>query len=588
MSSKVHKLALPAGTQLQQYQIESVLGVGGFGIVYQARHTHLESLVAIKEFMPQHCATREGQTVYPLSQSDEIEFETGIQKFLDEAKQLVQFDDHPNIIRCKDFFKHNGTAYLVMNLERGKELAQILKAHTAQGSPLTEAQITKLMIPVLEGLQYIHEQGVLHRDIKPANIFVRSIDERPLLIDFGAAKQNFGHTQKSENQMQTYGYAPLEQVGSEGELGPWTDIHAVGAMMWRIVLNANPPRVEDRTARVLQGQADPALTRIDEVKGQYSENFINTIKKSIAIRVSERFQTANEVIAALQGVPVSSDVYEGTGVGLDEQQTTRIDSPDSSAHSTPGSSTSYPPHVAHIQTSHATSPPTSNVSSSAGPISSAPIPVSSNTGYQTGPTTNGAEPQSYQNQPHHRAPASKNNSFKVWVGALCLAVVVLLGVFYGLQSTDSSTASTQVLVNEEIDIVYSLVTKAEMDNDSNTIEKRMLCAMQDIDDMDEAGERNIELLRLGIENRTLNIEKNLAKARERAFDLVTRHQSSSSRIDSVFDDMISTNQQRGKYDKADYLTSLKALIQEASLLSEKSKITALLEKRITVTPTDCS
>ena len=578
MSSQVHKLALPAGTQLQQYQIESVLGVGGFGIVYQARHTHLDSLVAIKEFMPQHCATRDGQTVYPLSQSDELEFETGIQKFLDEAKQLVQFDDHPNIIRCKDFFKYNGTAYLVMNLERGKELAQILKAHTAQECPLTEAQIIKLMIPVLEGLQYIHDQGVLHRDIKPANIFVRSSDERPLLIDFGAAKQNFGHTQKSENQMQTYGYAPLEQVGSEGDLGPWTDIHAVGAMMWRIVLNANPPRVEDRTARVLQGQADPALTRLDEVKEQFSENFINTIKKAISIRISERFQTANELIAALQGVPVTPHF------GLDGQQTTRLDSSASASQFPP----SYPSHVAHPQDTHSNpSSPKSHSASGpnmAGFSTSQPISATGNSGYSPGPVPNNLGANANQHQ--STTPPTKNN-FKMWVGALCAAVVVLLGGFYGLQATKSSTASNQILVNEEIDIIYSLVTKAEMDNDSNTIENRMLCAMEEIDDMDDAGTRNIELLRSGIENRTLNIEKNLAKARERAADLVSRHQSNSQHINNVFDEVIKSSKQKGKYDKAEYLASLKLLVQEASKLNEKSEVIELLEKRITVTPKAC-
>ena len=107
MSGTEHKLALPAGTILHQYQIESVLGAGGFGIVYKARHTLLDTDVAIKEYLPQHCATREGATVHPLSTADEQEFEAGISRFVDEAKQLVQFDDHASIIRCKDFFKDN-------------------------------------------------------------------------------------------------------------------------------------------------------------------------------------------------------------------------------------------------------------------------------------------------------------------------------------------------------------------------------------------------------------------------------------------------------------------------------------------------
>ena len=549
MSGTEHKLALPAGTILHQYQIESVLGAGGFGIVYKARHTLLDTDVAIKEYLPQHCATREGATVHPLSTADEQEFEAGISRFVDEAKQLVQFDDHASIIRCKDFFKDNGTAYLVMDLLEGKELAHILKNHTRQGVPLTEAQILSLVIPILEGLEFIHAKGVLHRDIKPANIFVRTKDQRPILIDFGAAKQNFGHTQKSENQMHTYGYAPLEQVGSEGQLGPWTDIHAVGAMIWRIVLNDNPPRVEDRTSRVLQGQPDPVIERIETVRGQYSVAFINAVIKSMAIRQRDRFQQASEFISALQG-QLSIPETE-----LDDLKTTIIP-PDSlpNIHSTSGG---HSP----IQTAHTIG---NDVTGGANPVVSGPSSLS------------GAPPvTTVVPEPKHK--------MAMWMGAIILATICLSLFFYLYSApADEKGKPTEALLVQKLDIVYSLTTKAELDSDKNQIDLDTINALKALGNLTGANKRNVEILESGVKKRHVSIEQNMSRARERVFELTGFHKTWPSDTENALSDYLKETAAAGQYDKSEFLEGLVNLINEASALKNDAEIKGLIAQRIAI------
>ena len=243
--------ALPRGTALRGYTIEEVLGHGGFGIVYRARHNELGGLVAIKEYLPVESALRDGAAVHPRSAACRADYEDGLRRFLEEAKALIGFRDHPSIVSCRDFFRANGTAYLVMEHEDGLPLSVLLQRREAAGRPFAEADLLAVMVPLLEGLARVHEAGALHRDIKPANILVRRADERPVLIDFGAAKQGAAERSKSMAPY-TEGYAALEQVG-EGELGPWTDLYAAGAVMWRMAAGGNPPWQPQGAVRVRSG-----------------------------------------------------------------------------------------------------------------------------------------------------------------------------------------------------------------------------------------------------------------------------------------------------------------------------------------------
>ena len=298
--------ALPRGTALRDYTIEAVLGHGGFGIVYRARHNELGGLVAIKEYLPVESALRDGAAVHPRSAACRADYEDGLRRFLEEAKALIGFRDHPSIVSCRDFFRANGTAYLVMEHEEGLPLAELLRRREAAGRPFAEADLLAVMVPLLEGLARVHEAGALHRDIKPSNILVRRADERPVLIDFGAAKQGVAERSKSLAPY-TEGYAALEQVG-EGELGPWTDLYAAGAVMWRMAAGGNPPweppnpvKVEKRANAALRGGADPLPPARELGAGRFSAGVLGAIDRCLQLNEQERVRDCRELLGLLRG-----------------------------------------------------------------------------------------------------------------------------------------------------------------------------------------------------------------------------------------------------------------------------------------------
>ena len=310
--------ALPIGTVLRDFTIQAVIGHGGFGIVYRAGHTELDLTVAIKEYLPVELAVREGTTVQPRSGTERKDFEEGLRRFRDEAQALIDFDSHPSIVSCREFFRAHGTAYLVMGYEDGESLAEVLARREAEGRPFAAADLLGVMEPVLDGLERVHGAGVLHRDIKPSNILIRRRDGRPVLIDFGAAKQATARFSKSQAPY-TEGYAALEQVADAGRLGPWTDMYGVGAVMWRMVAGGkrpweppHPVRVEQRSHAVVGGTVDPMPAASELGNGRFPSQLLEVIDRCLRLRETERVQGSRELLEALHEVsePLPADGAE--------------------------------------------------------------------------------------------------------------------------------------------------------------------------------------------------------------------------------------------------------------------------------------
>ena len=306
-SGRVRRDALSVGTVLGSYTLEQVLGHGGFGIVYRARHNELGHVVAIKEYLPLELAVREGATVQVRSPESQAPYEDGLRRFLEEARSLIQFQQHPNIVTCRDFFRRNGTAYLVMDYEDGESLTELLQRREAEGRPFGEADLKAVIEPLLEGLKQVHAAGMLHRDIKPGNILVRREEERPVLLDFGAAKQEVAERTKSLAPY-TDGYAALEQIADDGQLGPWTDLYAVGAVMWRMVAGGNRPweppnpvKVERRANALVRSTADPMPRAEDLGAGRFSAGVLQAIDGCLRLPESERAQSSEQLLGALRG-----------------------------------------------------------------------------------------------------------------------------------------------------------------------------------------------------------------------------------------------------------------------------------------------
>lgn len=293
--------ALPNGQMLSDYRIEGVLGQGGFGITYLATDTMLNRRVAIKEFYPRLFAVRDGTlTIRPAGSQDERDtFKWGLERFLDEAQVLARFAE-PNIIGIRRFFKANGTAYLVMDYCEGDPLDEIIKIN----GPLSQKKVEQILYPLLDGLEKIHEANFLHRDIKPANIFIRG-DGSPVLLDFGAARQEIGNHSRSVTSMATDGYAPFEQYSERGKQGPYTDIYGLCATLYRAVTGE---KAVSATDRMLDDTLVPASER---VYGQYSSNLLNAIDRGMAVRPVDRPQSVAEFREILSTAPSRATARPG-------------------------------------------------------------------------------------------------------------------------------------------------------------------------------------------------------------------------------------------------------------------------------------
>jgi serine/threonine protein kinase len=277
--------ALPLDTMVQEYRIVGVLGAGSFGIVYIAENKFFEETVALKEFLPTDLACRsEGTRVSPLSSETEETYRWALAKFLDEARTLRELGHpvpHRNIVRVRQFIEANDTAYLVMDYEEGRPLSRILDKR----GTLPEGELKNILEPLLDGLERVHEANVWHRDVKPNNILIRP-DGSPVLIDFGAARREVAGTDRSVMSQFTPAYAAIEQVYPMGKQGPWTDIYALGATLYRAVTGAKPTNA---TERFSQGTAYTPASQLAE--GDYSQTFLAAIDEALELKYQDRPQS---------------------------------------------------------------------------------------------------------------------------------------------------------------------------------------------------------------------------------------------------------------------------------------------------------
>ena len=286
MTDYIH--ALPSGYRIEEYELVRVLGSGGFGITYLGYDHHLDKAVAIKEYLPNDLAVRaDNQSVLPKSTQDKADYEWGLARFLNEAQTLARFD-HRHIIKIHRFFRAHGTGYSVMEYAEGETLSEVLQ----RKGTLTESELKQLLLPILDGLETVHEADFLHRDIKPSNIVIRD-DGSPVLIDFGSARQAVAGKSRSVTAIVTPGYAPIEQYSAKGHQGPWTDIYGLGAVCYRC-LAGEPP--DDATERLREDSLVPISKRC---QGMASITLLNAIDRALRMDEGERPQSIVEWRVAL-------------------------------------------------------------------------------------------------------------------------------------------------------------------------------------------------------------------------------------------------------------------------------------------------
>lgn len=283
--------ALTIGATLKEFVVTGVIGEGGFGIVYSAKDTQLQRNVAIKEYMPAAIANRLASSKINLrSVRHQQTFAAGMQGFIDEARLLAQFK-HPALVEILRFWEANGTAYMVMPHYSGKTLRNILKTSR---NVCSEPWLKNILGPVFDALELLHSNHVYHRDIAPDNIVIQDTGQ-PVLLDLGSARRVIAGMQSALTVVVKPGYAPIEQYTEDtaNEQGPWTDIYALGAVLYFAISGAAPAA---SVSRMMRDSLKPLNTYDYPL---YSDDFLSSINKALQLRPSDRFQSIADFRDAL-------------------------------------------------------------------------------------------------------------------------------------------------------------------------------------------------------------------------------------------------------------------------------------------------
>jgi hypothetical protein len=284
---------LAIGTRLAEFELTKLLGEGGFGIVYLANDHSLQRRVALKEYMPSSLAARTGDSqVQVKSERYRETFEAGRKSFINEARLLAQFD-HPSLVKVYRFWEANGTAYMVMPFYEGKNLRDTLRSMPQAPD---EQWLRTLLHPLTEALQVIHAEQCYHRDIAPDNVMMLAGSQRPLLLDFGAARRVIGDMTQALTVILKPGYAPVEQYAEIPGMkqGPWTDVYALAAVVHYAITGRTPP---PSVGRLLNDTYKPL---VEAAAGRYSESFLAAVDRALAVRPEARTQTIPQLRQELE------------------------------------------------------------------------------------------------------------------------------------------------------------------------------------------------------------------------------------------------------------------------------------------------
>jgi serine/threonine protein kinase len=288
-----HRDSLPPNTVIDCYVIMKLVASGGFSLIYLAEDEDTQDEVIIKEFLPKKLARRgENKRVEVIEAKHTDNFHRSLRLFYQEIKVLASLR-HPNIVQVRGFFRDNNTGYLVMDHERGKNLASYIKK---RGGNLSTRFIMTIFPPILDALNLIHSRNLLHLDIKPSNIHLRT-GGNPLLLDFGAVRE-IQADRNNSGRVVTTGFSPVEQYYQSGKVGPWSDVYAIGASIRACLDGKAPPSAIERHAKDKLKPASRVYRR------RYPSFLLEAIDWAMELEYEKRPQNAGELLAALaQGDP---------------------------------------------------------------------------------------------------------------------------------------------------------------------------------------------------------------------------------------------------------------------------------------------
>lgn len=285
MSTKTKPAPLPSGSTIGGYRVVRRISSGGFGIVYLALDADGQQ-VAIKEYLPASLATRAPAELQPMVAPEKLSlYRLGLKSFFEEGRSLAQIS-HASVVSVLNFFRENETVYMVMNYLEGATLQEfIVTARELKADKVfRESTIRSLFDEVLRGLRIVHQHKMLHLDIKPANIFITN-DDKAVLIDFGAAREVLSKEGNFIRPMYTPGFAAPEMYRRDSQLGPWTNIYAIGACIYACMQGIPPNEAPQRQDK------DRLALALNKLRGVYSDNLIEVVEWCMAMDPLSRPQS---------------------------------------------------------------------------------------------------------------------------------------------------------------------------------------------------------------------------------------------------------------------------------------------------------
>ncbi|MCD7907243.1 MAG: DUF5050 domain-containing protein, partial [Clostridium sp.] len=288
-----------------RYLIGRVMGHGGFGVTYVGYDLKLELKVAVKEYFPfglgNRNSTRSNQIQWGFSNTEYRSWQEGVERFLSEARKMAKLDEVPGIVRVRDSFQENQTAYIVMDFAEGITLKQHLNQYGCMDYPACAA----LLLPLMDSLEAMHAKGLIHRDISPDNLMVQATgrEMRAKLLDFGAAVDTGVRRSGKSESIVKDGYSAPEQYMDDGEIGGWTDVYAMAAVMYNCLTGKRVPAAPERMMK-------PAPL---DMEGIRSKKVQEILEKALNIRPEERIRTMGLFREALAGALPSGNRL---GIGL--------------------------------------------------------------------------------------------------------------------------------------------------------------------------------------------------------------------------------------------------------------------------------
>lgn len=262
---------LKPGTILNfKYIIKKTIGSGGFGITYQGWDTILNMPVAVKEYRCQMYTSEKEK-----------------QNFWNEARTMAKFSGNEGIVNVRDFFEENKTVYIVMEYLEGITLNQYIEAN----GKLSPYETFTYMKPVMEVLSKIHKEGFIHRDISPDNIMMVK-EGKIKLLDFGASR-DVKNTDGTITVILKQGYAPEEQYCRENNQGPWTDVYAVCATIYKCITGKTPDISLHRLSV-------DNLKKPSEMGIPVSQEFEQVLTAGLEVHRQNRIQSIDELIRRME------------------------------------------------------------------------------------------------------------------------------------------------------------------------------------------------------------------------------------------------------------------------------------------------